>query len=248
VLARVESGLVALIACVLALSLAPAARADGDPASDYLTQIDVYYGYGIDVASKPAQQLPVLLASARAGGYPLKVALITDVAALGSVVWLWHKPQEYARYLGEELGFVYKGRVLVVMPNGLALYHDGLLPGKERRVLERLKPPGTLDDFLPLALRAAERLAAADGVKATLPRVLPPPASGVQQGAGNPVVPAPGPVIGLHATVTPTARLRAPGGGASAPWLFLVPACLFVLAAGTLAVSRRRRLPLDVAD
>ena len=34
---------------------------------------------------------------------------------------LWRQPQNYARFLGQELSLVYRGTLLVVMPNGFGL-------------------------------------------------------------------------------------------------------------------------------
>ena len=42
---------------------------------------------------------------------------------LGSVTSLWAKPRQYARFLGIELGYVYKKPLLIVMPNGVGFYH-----------------------------------------------------------------------------------------------------------------------------
>src|SRR4051794_22915187 len=118
------------------VSVGPAC-ADGDPPSDVLITQDVYYGYGVDLESKPAAQLPAMLATASQNGYPLRVALMTHYLDLGAVGWLWQKPQQYARYLGDELAFQYKGSVLIVMPHGYGLYRAGAVPGRERRLLAR---------------------------------------------------------------------------------------------------------------
>jgi hypothetical protein len=221
------------------LAAAPDARADGDPASDVLPQQDVYYGVGLDMKSKPAAQLPALLAQAREKGYPIKVALIADLADLGVATFLWKDPQEYARYLGQELALVYKERTLILMPDGYGYFRDGRGPGKERRVLARLDPPGELGRFLPRAIEAVRRLAAADGVRLAVPDVTP-PADGVPRLQGHNAAPAQTPKIKIYNTVTPAPTAR-PAGGGSAAWLFLVPVGLFALAAGVaIAISRRR--------
>jgi hypothetical protein len=234
----------ALLAACAVLAAAPDARADGDPASDVLTVQDVYYGIALDMSSKPAAQLPELLATARKKGYPIKVVLITDVADLGIATFVWQKPQDYARYLGEELAFVYKERTLILMGNGYGYYRKGRGPGKERRVLAQLQPPGDVGQFLPRAIAAVRRLAAADGVRLAVPDVTP-PAEGVPRIAGQSPAPAASTTPAIHNTVTPTptATAKAAGGGSSSALLFLVPVLVFAGAAGAAMVVSRRRRP-----
>jgi len=38
-------------------------------------------------------------------------------------------PQSYARFLGQELSQVYRGAVVVTMPNGFGVYHARPAPG-----------------------------------------------------------------------------------------------------------------------
>ncbi len=63
--------------------------------------------------------------AAAKSGYPLRVAVIASPADLGSVTPLWRQPQAYAGFLGEELSLLYKGTLLVVMPDGFGLYGPG---------------------------------------------------------------------------------------------------------------------------
>jgi hypothetical protein len=122
--------LAALAAAVLvALAAAGAARADGDPASDFL-----YLGTLYPSVSKPANgdkgdELRGLLKAARAKGYPVKVALIVDKQDLGQYPQLFASPQRYANLLASELAIYrrLKAPVLVVTPNGLGV------AGNERR-------------------------------------------------------------------------------------------------------------------
>jgi len=213
------------LAAVMLLAIAPAARADGDPASDFLVLQDMYYGFNVDLKSKPAAQLPALLAQARAKGYEIRVAVITRDGDLGSAALLWRKPQLYAEFLGQELANVYKGRTLVVMPNGYGIFHAGHSNVREEKVLAKQPPPREL---LPGALQAVRRLAAAGGVTLTVPDV-DVPAGGVVQPAFQHQATA-------TATATPAPAQR--GGGRSA-WLFLVPIAAFVAAA--LLARRRAR-------
>jgi hypothetical protein len=112
-----------VIAAVAAVALAtPAvarpARADGDPASDYLLLQRVFFSYELAPYAKQKQALTKAVAAANSGGYKIRVAVIAGEYDLGSVTSLWRKPQTYAKFLGVELSFVYKQRLLVVMPNG----------------------------------------------------------------------------------------------------------------------------------
>jgi len=229
--------LLALASVLTFLVAAPAARADGDPASDILPTEDVYYGYGIDLRSKAAAQLPAMLATARENGYEIKVALISGFVDLGIATWMWLDPREYARYLGEELSLVYSGRLLVLMRNGYGVYYGGKVPGKERRVIARLEPPGRAAHFLASAIRGVQALAAADGVKLRVPDVTPPP-GGIKMGQAHPS-PTAAPDSSL--TETPTVTPAPPASGTSGAWLFLVPVGLFVVAAlAAIGFARRR--------
>jgi hypothetical protein len=101
-------------------SAAPA-RADGDPASDVLALQSLFLPQDAGVPLEQQGQLVALLAAARRSSYQLRVALIASSTDLGSVTELWRQPQNYAQFLGQELSLVYRGPVLVVMPNGFGL-------------------------------------------------------------------------------------------------------------------------------
>jgi hypothetical protein len=208
------------LAAALILAAAPAARADGDPASDFLVVQDMFYGSELDLKSKPAAQLPALLEQSRAKGYEIRVAVLTRAADLGSATPFWGKPKGYATFLGQELSNVYKERTLVVMPDGYGIFHAGHSTLREQKLLDRLPPPREL---LPASLETVQRLAAASGVKLAIPDVP----------AGNIVQPA-----FQHATATATATSTPPSrGGGSSAWLFLVPVAGFV----AIALFARRR-------
>jgi hypothetical protein len=111
-----------LATCLLAAAVCvPAARADGDPASDVLFSETVYLPVSSRVSSDLARQL-VSVARPK-----LKVAVIAAPIDLGAIPSLFGRPQWYARYLGSELRFVFGGRLLVVMPQGAALSQRGRL-------------------------------------------------------------------------------------------------------------------------
>jgi hypothetical protein len=76
---------------------------------------------------------------------PIRVAVIATPYDLGSVGALYRKPQRYARFLGQELSYVYKGRLLVVMPNGYGLWRARPVPRRELEAVAALPPAGTTD-------------------------------------------------------------------------------------------------------
>ena len=164
-----------LVALLTLFAAAPVARADGDPASDYLLGQAVFVPPDDGIPSGYATQLRAAVRAAKAHGYTIRVALIGSTYDLGAVTSLWQKPREYATFLGKELAFVYKGRLLVVMPNGLAVSRDGRPLPDEQRVADGIAPPGKSGKALAAAgTRAVLRLAANAGV--TVPT---PPLSGV---------------------------------------------------------------------
>src|SRR5690349_9383189 len=111
--------LLAVLALLAGAAWPPPARADGDPGSDVLVYQSLYLSSAAGV-SVPAQlRLGETLQRAQRAGVPTRVAIIVRPSDLGAVGSLWRQPQAYARFLGLELGLSYKGRLLVVMPNGV---------------------------------------------------------------------------------------------------------------------------------
>lgn len=152
--------LLAILALLGARSPTPA-RADGDPASDVLATQALYLPQ--DAAVPPNQQARLQAAVAAAGhaGYPIRVALIATPGDLGSITPLWHQPQRYAQFLGEELSLIYRRQLLVVMPNGYGLYRaTGETPAEVAAVAHAGTPGAQLGTA---ALTAIQRLAAASG-------------------------------------------------------------------------------------
>jgi hypothetical protein len=86
---------------------------------------------------------------------------------MGSVTALWQKPRTYARFLGEELSFVYKQRLLIVMPNGFGFNWPKHSPASEYALLARVPIPPVAAGLIAAAQTAVQRLAAAAGVKVT---------------------------------------------------------------------------------
>jgi hypothetical protein len=155
---------IAALVLALAALLAPAAaRADGDPASDVLYTGLVFFPFDVKFDSSLQSQLNELAANAKAAGVPIKVALIANRTDLGAVTALWQKPQQYARFLAAELAFLYKGRLLIVMPNGFGFWHAGKPVAKERALLRTIpiRPGG--NGLAASALDGVRRLAAQAG-------------------------------------------------------------------------------------
>jgi hypothetical protein len=118
-------GRIVALSAILALGawvIAAPALADGDPASDVLAAQPVFLPQDANLPTSQQAQLAGLVESAARSGFPIRVAVIASAADLGSVTDLWRQPQSYARFLGQELSLVYRGPLLVVMPNGFGLY------------------------------------------------------------------------------------------------------------------------------
>jgi len=110
---------VTALAAALAAAVAPAAQANGDPASDYLPSADVFLSFSEGVRETPSgKRLLETVASANKGGYRIKVAVIATPTDLGTVGGLFGEPQRYAEFLGQEISFVYRDRLLIAMPAG----------------------------------------------------------------------------------------------------------------------------------
>jgi hypothetical protein len=131
--------LLALAAATCAL--APAAFADGDPASDILIAQQLFYPYYSNTPKQAVEQLKTTIADANKAGYPIRVAVITSPYDLGSVSALWGKPRPYARFLSLELAFAFKGPLLIIMPAGYG-YVDATKPDAAKLAIVRTVPIG----------------------------------------------------------------------------------------------------------
>ncbi len=142
------------------------ARADGDPASDYLLTRSTFVPPDLGISTADAARLSTTVALARSHGYPIRVALIGSAYDLGSVGALDRKPKLYARFLGEELKLVYHDPLLIVMPNGFGVARAGKALPAGQRVLDRLPAPGAHGPQLVQAgIDGVRALAAASGVR-----------------------------------------------------------------------------------
>jgi hypothetical protein len=165
-----------LLAVVVAAGVAGPARADGDPASDYLVGAKVFLPYDAKFPPRQSAQLTALVAAANKAGYTIRVAIIWSNYDMGSVTALWRKPRTYARFLGLELGFVYKRRLLIVMPNGFGFNWPKHSPDTEYALLSKIRIPTGAPGLLTAAATALTTLAAADGVDVTAPAEVTTPA------------------------------------------------------------------------
>lgn len=141
------------------------ALADGDPASDYLLNQQVFVLLQTGGTPPAQRQLSNVVAAANKAGFPIRVAVISSEYDLGSVSVLWKKPQTYARFLGIELSLAYKGLLLVVMPNRFGVNWPGHSTAAAYKALSSVKvPPGEVGT-LNGAQAAVRQLASADGIK-----------------------------------------------------------------------------------
>jgi hypothetical protein len=157
---------------IVVLALGPFVRialADADPASDILYSQPLFLPEDAAISANRQSQLRALVLEARSEHFPIRLAVIASASDLGSVTALWRKPQEYARFLGTELSLVYRGRLLVVMPNGLGFYRHDVDVGRDAALVGRV-PVGPAGNGLAVAsLAAVRKLAASAGHPLTLP-------------------------------------------------------------------------------
>ena len=163
-----------LLACGLAVCLAvpAAALADGDPASDYLISQRVFLPYGKQPDADAVKELQAIVDEANAREFKIRVAVIAQPADLGTVFQLFKMPEKYARFLGQELVFVYRDGLLIAMPNRFGYARGGAADPKLARALSGLPAPG--NDPTKLVEGASDavlRLSAAAGHPFPRPKV-----------------------------------------------------------------------------
>jgi hypothetical protein len=164
--------LVALIGVAVCLSAPSLAQANGDPASDYLLAQNLFLPFTTKIDQNSVKRLNALLAEAKAQRFPIRVALILSPSDLGTAFSLFGKPEKYARFLGLELSFVYRDRLLVVMPSGYGYAVKGDPDPKASAVLKKLPAPGrSATKEADAAIVAVQRLAAREGHRLAAPKV-----------------------------------------------------------------------------
>jgi hypothetical protein len=154
-----------LVVMLAALLAVPLARANGDPASDILLTEPVYFPIDATLSDSDREALLKTIDEADKRGYKIRVALIPFTSDLGTAVSLWRHPQDYSKFLGKELAFVYRNRLLIVQPSGFGFYNQGKPVAKEQRVLAKIPVGKTPAEQTRSADAAVRALAAADGVK-----------------------------------------------------------------------------------
>jgi hypothetical protein len=149
-----------------AVAVPAAALADGDPASDYLLSQPIFLPIDNPVSPGPAATFEKLVLGAEKSGLEIKVAVISSRYDLGSVPILFGTPQKYADFLGQELFYYYKDKLLIVMPNGYGIYDHGRSTVAEQAVLAKLPPAHSTNGNVLTAAgtRAVEALARHYGV------------------------------------------------------------------------------------
>ena len=162
---------IVVILAVLGLA-APAALADGDPASDVLAVQNLFVPVDLGI-SPQVERLQKMLNEANRQGFVLRVALINSESDLGTVGALWAQPGHYGEFLGTELSKLYGGQVLVVMPGGFGLYGPSGGPNAPTAAELRVHAPtpahGT--QLVSSAIAAVGLLAAAAGHPVAVPAV-----------------------------------------------------------------------------
>jgi hypothetical protein len=158
-----------LLAAVVSAASAPAAHADGDPASDYLLVQKVFFPFDVKFPSKRKAELSAVVDEANRSGFKIRVAIIGGPYDMGSVTSLYGKPRTYARFLGEELSYVYDKRLLVVMPAGLGFNWPKHPVAPSYTVLRKVRVQTGGSGLLTTAQTAVQRLAAAAGVHVAVP-------------------------------------------------------------------------------
>ena len=103
--------------------------------------------------------LTAVVTAANKAGFKIRVAVIGSAYDLGSVTALWRKPQTYARFLGAELAFVYRQRLLVVMPNGFGFNWPKHSPTAAYAVLSKVRLAPGAAGLLDSATAAVQALA-----------------------------------------------------------------------------------------
>ena len=162
---------VAAVAAAAVLFAPAVARANGDPASDYLLVQNIFLPFNAKIDPSASQRLSQVVGEANKAGFKIRVALIVSRYDLGTAFSLYDKPQRYAQFLSFELSFVYQGRLLVVMPNGFGYAVNGKPQPRSSRALAGLPGPGKdATREAQAAVAAVERLAAAEGHALTASR------------------------------------------------------------------------------
>jgi hypothetical protein len=162
--------LAALVVVIVFLCAPSAARANGDPASDYLLAQNVFLPFTNKIDQDEVKRLDALLRESQKSDFRIRVAVILSPSDLGTAFSLLGKPQKYAEFLGLELSFVYRDRLLIVMPNGYGYAVNADPDPQASAVLKKLPAPGAdATKEVEAAIVAVQRLAASAGHRLEVP-------------------------------------------------------------------------------
>ncbi len=157
---------VLVLAALLLLCVPAAARANGDPASDYLLVQNVFLPFNAKVDPAASKRLADTIRAANDKNFKMKVAIVGSRYDLGTAFSLYNQAQKYAQFLGLELSIQYHGRLLVVMPNGYAVSINGKPDRAGTKIVNALPPPGKdATEQVKGATKAIHKLAAASGIQ-----------------------------------------------------------------------------------
>jgi hypothetical protein len=131
----------------------------------------VFLPFTTKIDSGAVKRLGAILRDADKQHLRIRVAVILSPSDLGTAFSLFGKPQKYAEFLGLELSFVYRDRLLVVMPTGYGYAVNANPDPKASTVLKKLPPPGRdATKEVEAAIVAVQRLAAAEGNRLAVPK------------------------------------------------------------------------------
>jgi cytochrome c biogenesis protein CcmG/thiol:disulfide interchange protein DsbE len=228
-----------LLTCAITLTLSCAlvtnAQADGDPGSDVLVYQPLFLASDSGISVGEQVRLGSLLHEADKAGFPLRVAIIAKQDDLGSVTALWKQPRAYAHFLGLELSLAYKGRLLVVMPDGFGFNWTGHSSASGYRVLTKLSHTVGGESLETATRQAIAGLASAGGVHLS---ALPTPAQHSSNRSSTSSAPTTGTVRSAPATGT-VRSAPTTGSARSAPTSTRVLAfVVLALLVGSVAAAR----------
>ncbi len=198
------AGIAVALACLGAgvLCSAPGALADADPASDYLLAAPAFYPFQPPTSPALRHQLEQALSELKAKGLNLKVAIVGNPTDLGAVPNLFGKPQDYAKFLSQEISFNQPQPLLVVMPAGFGLAHAGAPSSLSGLAVESARQSNGLARS---AILAVQRVASANGK----PIAVGPVSSGGSSGGGvSPLITFGAPVLLVVVGALVAGRIR----------------------------------------
>ena len=149
----------ALLAVLLSVLAVPAARADGDPASDVLYFTDVFTSFE-EHNKTQIDKIHQAVDTARAQGRPIKVAVIWANTDMGSVPQLFNKPAVYAKFLAAELDGVLTGPLVIAMPAGFGVWvaDEKKIPALQKVLDQVTFHARTVDELTQTAIAGVNKL------------------------------------------------------------------------------------------